>query len=126
MGGLGRRSLLVVGAGKMSELALRHLADRGMARITVLSRSPERAAKLARVAGAASGGVARIPEVLKQADVVVSATGAAGTVIHEDAVRTAMAARDGRPLFVLDLAVPRDVEPSVAELPGVELANIEH
>ncbi|HYY99855.1 MAG TPA: glutamyl-tRNA reductase [Candidatus Binatia bacterium] len=126
VGGLAGRSLLVVGAGKMSELALRHLMDRGVGRATVLSRSPDRAARLARVARAAAGGLPQIPEALAETDLVVSATGAAGIVIGRETVARALQGRGGRPLFLLDLAVPRDVEASAAELPGVHLANIDH
>ena len=127
VGGFSGRAALVVGAGKMSELALRHLVARGVERATVLSRSADRAARLARAAGAvSSGGLSQIPEFLHGADVVISATGAAGTVIDAETVARALTRRPERPLFLLDLAVPRDVDPKAAELPGVVLANIDH
>jgi glutamyl-tRNA reductase len=125
--GFSGRSALVVGAGTMSELALRHLVARGVERVTVLSRSPDRAARLARTVGAASSGsLQQVPRVLPDADVVITATGAAGTVITADAVARAVAGRTDRPLFLLDLAVPRDVDPKAGEFPGVTLANIDH
>jgi len=65
-------------------------------------------------------------EALASADLVVSATGAAGIVIDLESLERAVAGRGGRPLFLLDLAVPRDVDPRAAELPGVSLANIDH
>jgi len=126
VGGLAGRSLLVVGAGKMSELALQHLAERGVGGSTVLSRSTTRAARVARSAGGRSGGLGQLPDALARADVVISATGATGVVIDREVVARALRGREGRPLFLLDLAVPRDVDPSAGELPGVVLANIDH
>ena len=126
LGGLDGRHLLVVGAGQMSELAVRHLRARGIGEVRVLARSPERAEAMVRRAGGRSGPLTRMRRALVSADVVVSATGAAGIVIDLDSVRGALARRGGRPLFVLDLAMPRDVDPEVAGLAGVVLANIDH
>jgi glutamyl-tRNA reductase len=125
VGGLEGRRVLVVGAGKMSELAARHLAARGAEPATVLSRSEEKAQRLARVVGGRGGTLAELKEALRDADVVVTATGSTGSVIEAPAVEEALAGRDGRPLFLLDLAVPRDVDPESGNLPGVRIVNID-
>src|SRR5438093_9441352 len=114
VGGLAGRSVLVVGAGGMAALAVKHLHARGVGPIRVLNRSLDRAAALASRAGGESGGLDGLASAIASADLVVSSTGAAGVVVGEETMREALAARrpDG-PLFVLDLAVPRDVDPAV-------------
>src|SRR5436190_10582519 len=93
LGGLAGRRLLVVGAGRMAELALRHLLDRGVDAICVVSRSEAKAARLARAAGARAGGFGDLPVELAAADLVISATGATGVVIDRDAVGSAVERR---------------------------------
>ncbi|HTG46072.1 MAG TPA: glutamyl-tRNA reductase [Actinomycetota bacterium] len=122
--GLEGRVVVVVGAGRMASLAVDHLAPRGVASITVLNRSVEHAEALAARAGARSGDLATLPRALAQADLVISATGAAGAVVGRDDVARATAGRTGRPLVLLDLAVPRDVEPACAELDGVTVLDV--
>ncbi|MFB3739896.1 MAG: glutamyl-tRNA reductase, partial [Candidatus Velamenicoccus archaeovorus] len=124
LGGLEGRTAAVVGAGQMAALAVKHLRARGVGPVRVLNRSLERARALAERTSAEPDDLAGLPAALAGADLVVSATGAAGAVIHHDAVAAARDGR-GRPLFVLDLGVPRDVEPSVGELEGVHLVDIE-
>jgi glutamyl-tRNA reductase len=124
LGGLDRASAAVVGAGHMAALAVKHLRERGVRPIRVLSRRPERARALAERAGAEYGGLQDLAEALEAVDLVVSATGATALVVSEPLVRSAVAARSGRPLFLLDLAVPRDVEPSAGALEGVHLVDI--
>src|SRR5919197_3737535 len=126
LGGLGGRSLVLVGAGRMGELALRALLGRGMNLAAVVSRSTDRATRLARGTGGRAGRLSDLPGWLGGADLVLSATGATGVVIDRDAVATAMEGRPTRPLFVLDLAVPRDVEPAAGDVEGVTLANLDH
>lgn len=124
LGGLQGRAAVVVGAGRMASLAVGHLRRRGVQAVRVLNRSPERARALAERAGAEHGDLAALPAAVERADLVVSATGAAGIVLHAETVRRAMAGR-ARPLFLLDLAVPRDVDPAAAGVPGVRLVDIE-
>jgi glutamyl-tRNA reductase len=114
----------VVGAGQMASIAAKHLRGRGVADIRVLNRSTEHARALAARIGARSAGLDELPEALASADLIVSATGATGIVIDADAVRTALEGRSG-PLVLLDIAVPRDVDPGVAGLDGVRLIDIE-
>jgi len=113
--------VLVVGAGAMSGLAVATAARAGAARVTVANRTRARAERLAAgvsVVGAVAD-FADLAPAITAADLVISCTGAAGLVITEPVVRAVLAARDpDRPLVLLDLAMPRDVDPAVAELPG--------
>lgn len=110
----------------MSALAAKHLRQRGVGAVRILNRSPERARALAERTGAKHGHLDALPAALAGADLVVSATGAAGVLLTEQTVRAAVRDREPeRPLFLLDLAVPRDVEPSVAEIPGITLVDID-
>ena len=129
IGGLSGREVVVVGAGAMAALAVRHLRQRGAGTVRILNRSLEHARALAGRTGAEHGELDALPEAMRHADLVVSATGAAGMVIHRSAVAEALDARDGRPLVLLDIAVPRDVDPSVAELDGarvIDIASLKH
>jgi glutamyl-tRNA reductase len=125
LGGLDGRRAVVVGAGHMSALAVQHLRGRGVATVRVLNRSVERARALAERTSSDHGPLDHLPEAIADADLIVSATGAAGIVVVEGTLRNAMDTRRERPLFVLDLAVPRDVEPLGSEITGVTLVDIE-
>ena len=97
-----------------------------MASIAVLSRNPDRAARLATKVDGTALPLSEIETAVAAADMVVSSTGASRTVIGAEAVGGALQARAvDRPLFLLDLAVPRDVEPEVGDLPGVRLADLD-
>jgi glutamyl-tRNA reductase len=124
LGGLDGRSVLVIGAGEMSALAIRALGDHGAHDVTILNRTPERAARLAGRVGGSHGPLDRLAPAVAAADLVVSSTGSTGVVVGKDLVAEAMAGRT-RPMFLLDLAVPRDVDPSVAGITGVRLADID-
>jgi glutamyl-tRNA reductase len=108
----------------MGELAIRSLQGRGMRSIRVLNRSPERAARVAARVGAEFGPLDDLGEGLAEADLVVSSTGSTGVVVTHEAV-TAEVARRTRPMFFLDLGVPRDVDPRTRDLPGIGLADID-
>ncbi|MGZ5326883.1 MAG: glutamyl-tRNA reductase [Actinomycetota bacterium] len=123
LGGLGGRDVVVVGAGQMAALAVKHLRHRGVGPVRILNRSLEHARALAERTNAAHGDLDTLPDGLGHADLVVSATGAAGIVVHREIVAHAMADRAG-PLVLLDLAVPRDVEPETAYLDGVRVIDI--
>jgi glutamyl-tRNA reductase len=124
--GLEGRSVLVVGAGAMASLAVEHLRRRGVGKIRVVNRNPDRARRLADRAGGEHAGLDVLVPAIAEADLVVSSTGSAGVVIPVEAVRQAVRG-DGRvrPLFLLDLAVPRDIDPSVADEVAVRLADID-
>jgi len=124
VGPLAGRSALVVGAGGMASLAAKELRGRGIGRLRILNRSPERAGRLAAKAGGEPGGLESLAGAVASSDVIVSSTGAPGTVIGAATVEQATH-EDGRPRFFLDLAVPRDVDPAVATLPWVQVADID-
>jgi glutamyl-tRNA reductase len=124
-GDLRERGVLLVGAGKMSELAARHLV-RGGARASVLGgRRFERAAELAASLGGRAAPFESLREELGKAEIVISGTGAPGIVIERADVEAAQAARRYRPLFLIDIAVPRDVDPESAKVKGVFLYDLD-
>ncbi|RBY75023.1 glutamyl-tRNA reductase [Geodermatophilus sp. TF02-6] len=128
LGCLAGRPALVVGAGSMGALAATTLARRG-AGITVCSRTPAHAERLAAAVEGRAADLARLPEEIAAADVLVTCTGARGTVVGTEVVAGAMRSRGGagrpeRPLVVVDLALPRDVDPRVAALPGVHVVDL--
>src|SRR5215213_3499843 len=123
-GDLAGRQALVLGAGDMSELVVKHLKDRGVADLLIANRTPQRASLLAeRVGGRAvafDALVAELPEV----DVVVSSTGSGEWVVQSETVAGALALRS-EPLFFIDIAVPRDIDPVVQTLEMVYLYDID-
>jgi glutamyl-tRNA reductase len=124
-GDLRGRNVLLVGAGKMSELAARQLVEAG-ARATVLGgRTFERAAELAAALGGKAVPFEALRDQLRGAEIVISGTGAPGLVIRRTDVESALATRGGRPLFLIDIAVPRDVDPEVGQLSGVFLYDLD-
>jgi glutamyl-tRNA reductase len=125
LGGLSGRSVLLMGAGSMSALAGATLRRREVGDLTVVNRTAARAERLAGTLGGRAAAVADLRDELAVADVLVSCTGAVGTVVSAETVAAALADRPDRPLFVLDLALPRDVEPAVRTLPGVTLVDLD-
>ncbi len=125
LGGLDGRRALVIGAGSMSALAATMLAKAGLGEIVIANRTPERARRLAASVGGRGIRMEQVDAALIDADLVVSCTGAAELVLDAPALHAATAARIGRPLFLLDLALPRDIDPTVDELPGVTLLDLE-
>ena len=119
------KKTLVIGAGDMAEETLQYLRDAGARDVTVVNRSPDRAKELA---GRWRGKVLpweRLGEGLAAADLVISATGAAAPIVTVEQFAAVASVRGGRPLFVLDLAVPRDFEPSVGARPDVYLYSVD-
>lgn len=122
---LGAKTVLVVGAGEMSELTARHFLGHGVRHLRIANRTLERASDLAsRLQGEALAWE-ELPAVLSRADIVVSSTGAPGWVIHKAEVQSAMRLRKHWPMLFIDIAVPRDIEPAVNELDGVYLYDID-
>lgn len=124
-GDLSGRRVLVIGAGRMGELAARALAARGAAIASVANRSAGRGAAVAEQVGAAAISFDGIEAELQKADVVVAATGAPGIVLRREQVAAALRARKGRPLFLIDIAVPRDLDPAINQLDGCYLYDID-
>jgi glutamyl-tRNA reductase len=121
LGGLEGHRAVVVGAGSMSTLAATELASRGVAFITVVNRTLERGQRLAEQIGGRAVALDDLAAVVADSDIVVSCTGALGVVIEAKA----LAGRGDRPVFVLDLAMPRDVDPAAHGLPGVTVADLD-
>jgi glutamyl-tRNA reductase len=125
-GGLAGRSVLVIGAGEMGAGFSKALAlAPGPARVVVANRSAERATALAAKSGAAAVGLAKLDEELGRADVVLTSTAAPDLVLDAARVGRTMQQRPGRSLLVVDVAVPRDVDPAVADIDGVSLLDVE-
>jgi glutamyl-tRNA reductase len=128
IGSLQGRRVLVVGAGSMGALSATTLARRG-ADVVVSSRTAASADRLAAAVGGRAAELGRLADELAVADVLVTCTGATGLVVTTDVVTAAMrsrggAGRDGRPLVIVDLALPRDVDPGVVGLPGVHVVDL--
>jgi glutamyl-tRNA reductase len=121
-GDLDDRSILLIGAGKVSDLAARTLLSRGARIVTVANRSSGRAEELAARVGAEAVPLDELEQHLAAADVVVSSTSATGYVLDRATVERV---RRGRPLLLIDLAVPRDLDPSIHELDGCYLYDID-
>lgn len=119
LGGLRGRAALVVGAGAMSSLAVSGLAAAGVGRISIANRTDAAAERLAATHGARPVGMEAVADEIVSVDLVVAATGAKGLVITRDTVAAVAASRRGRPLVVVDLAVPHDTDPSIADLDAV-------
>jgi glutamyl-tRNA reductase len=117
--------VLLVGAGHVAELAARSLAARGASIAFVANRSPQRAAELASAFAGEGIGLDRAAAVLGEVDVVLSSTGSPGWVLGREEVDGALRDRKGRPLFLIDLAVPRDLDPAIHELDACYLYDID-
>jgi glutamyl-tRNA reductase len=124
LGGLAARHAVVVGTGSMGKLAARLLSEAGVGRLSVASRSQERAAGVAAAVHGRHLRVSDMPAALAGADILVTATGAAAPVVRAGHVRAARAQAGRRLLFVLDLGMPADVEPAVGRLAGVTLVDL--
>jgi glutamyl-tRNA reductase len=121
IGGFEGRRALVVGAGSMASLAAQTLLNGGAASVTIANRNYDRAVALTERVGGTAIQLAAVPDALADADLVVSCTGARGVVLTEEMIRNAT---DGRPFGVLDVALPRDVSPEAAWIPGVTLVTL--
>jgi glutamyl-tRNA reductase len=124
-GSLTGKRVAVVGAGKMGRLAARALFTAGVTDVTIVNRGEERARELAEVFDARPRPLSELGDVLATADIIISSTTAPGTVIDRALASQALVRRGGRTLFIVDIAVPHDVERSVAELDGIVLRDIE-
>ena len=124
-GNLRDKAVLLVGAGEMAELAAEHLVRQGIGRVIVANRTLERAAKLARRFNGTAVGLAELTTQLAEVDILVSSTGATDLILTRDQVKPLMRQRKNRPLFLIDIAVPRDLDPELNELDNVYLYDID-
>lgn len=125
-GRLNGKSILLVGAGEMSELAARHLLNQGISSVFVANRTYARALELAEAFQGKAVALEQLPEVLKTVDIVISSTGAPDYVLTRDMVAAALHRRKNRFLFLIDIAVPRDIDPAAGDIDNVYLYNIDH
>ena len=125
LGGLRGRRLLVLGAGRVGLQTLKAASGRSFGALAVANRTPERAREVAERFGATPWGLDGLPEALAEADVVVTATSSESPILGTDPVRAAMSLRPDRPLVLVDLAVPADVEREVGGIDGVRLFDVD-
>jgi glutamyl-tRNA reductase len=122
---LSERTVLVVSAGDSGKLAAKTLLDGGVSNIVVTNRTYAKARALAEDLGGEAVPFDRLLEAVERADIVISATEAEGHILNYDDVRSVMAARKSRPLLLIDIAVPRDIDPRAREVTGVHLYDID-
>jgi len=125
VGDLHDRDVVVIGAGETSELTARALAEHGVSTIFVANRHADRARSLAERFAGTVVSLDELPTRLEHADIVVSSTASPHAIVGVEELELVMHARNGRPLVLIDIAVPRDIEPSCGELPGVTLLDID-
>ncbi len=125
LGDLSQCHVLLIGAGEMGAIAVRALQKRGVSTITVVNRTFKNAAQLAQSWGGRAVAFDQLPEALCEADIVIPCTGAPHTILNCEHIEPAMALRPGRPMFIIDIAVPRDVDPDVSRIPHVHLSDID-
>lgn len=124
-GSLKGKTVFVVGAGKMSELSAKHLLEAGARAIFVSNRTYERAVELARAFQGTAIHFEQLFEHMDQADIVISSTGAPHFIVDRDQAARMLAARRNRPMFFVDIAVPRDIDPAVNQLDNAFVYNID-
>lgn len=119
------KHVLIFGAGKMSELTGKHLHANGVGKVTVINRTMSKAIELADKFLGEARPLNELTQALVEADILISSTGAKDYVVTKDMVASIIKKRKGRPLFMVDIAVPRDIEPSLSELESVYLYDID-
>jgi glutamyl-tRNA reductase len=125
LGDLANRTVLLVGAGETAELTARALSARGVETVFVANRHHNRAIGLAQRFGGRAVRIDELPARMQEADIVVSSTNSPHHLIERDGLELVMQARGGRPLLLVDLAVPRDIEPDCVEVDGVSLHDVD-
>ena len=125
LGELNNLTVMVIGTGDAGKLAARALKDHGVERMVVTNRTYDRAAGLASELGGEVIPFQDMSTTLEGADIVIGSTGSPGHVLEIEAVRKAMSGRPQRPLFLMDIALPRDIDPEIAHVPNVHLYNMD-
>lgn len=124
-GSLEGKTAMVVGVGEMSQLTIGHLVDHGVRHVLVTNRTYQNAVNLAARHGGEAVEFERFPERLAEVDILISSTAASGYILRAEEVRRAMARRKQQPVLMVDIAVPRDIEPEVGNVSNVYLYNID-
>jgi len=124
-GSLSHRTVMIVGAGKMSELAARHLRRSGADHVFVTNRTYERAVEMAKLFQGTPVEYTRFTAMLPEVDILIASSGAPHYILHKDEMQRVIAARRNRPMFLIDIAVPRNIDPAVNDLDNVFLYDID-
>src|SRR5207302_1179337 len=124
-GSLSNRTVMIVGAGKMSELAARHLRRSGASHVFVSNRTHDRAIEMAKLFQGTPVEYTRFVNMLPEVDIVIASSGAPHYILRKEDMQRVIAARRNKPMFVIDIAVPRNIEPSVNEVDNVFLYDID-
>jgi glutamyl-tRNA reductase len=124
-GDLSGRTVLVIGAGEMGKLTALHMKSQGVHHMTIVSRTMAHAARTAEAIGASAAPWKDLDTVLSGSDIVITATGAAAPILTKAHIEAVMRPRRNQPLFMIDIALPRDVEPAAGEIEQVFLYNID-
>ncbi len=124
-GSLADKTGLLIGAGEMAELAVEHLKRQGVARLIIANRTLSRGLELAQRFGGTAVSLAELESQLLTADIVISSTGAPEPILTREQVKSVLRRRKQRPLFLIDIAVPRDLDPAINDLDNVYLYNID-
>ncbi|HJZ95218.1 MAG TPA: glutamyl-tRNA reductase, partial [Candidatus Solibacter sp.] len=124
-GSLNNRTVMIVGAGKMSELAARHLRRSGASHVFVTNRTHERAVEMAELFQGTPVEYARFTSMLPEVDILIASSGAPHYILRKEDMQRVIAARRNKPVFLIDIAVPRNIEPAVNDLDNVFLYDID-
>jgi len=116
---------LLIGAGKTTELVARHLKQSGIKKLIIANRTLARAQELSKLVNGEAALLGDIPDLLKEADIVIASTASALPILGKGAVERALKSRKHRPFFMVDIAVPRDIEPQVGDLSDVYLYTVD-
>jgi glutamyl-tRNA reductase len=125
VGSLDSKTALVIGAGSFGGVVLAALRRSGLSTVHMANRTPEKAQRLAETAAGSGYPLEAVPDLLTEVDVVVSCTAATEPLLRADTVATAMARRGGRDLYLLDLSLPRNIEPEAGRVPGATLVDLQ-
>jgi glutamyl-tRNA reductase len=124
-GDLKNKKVLLVGAGEMAELAAEHLVTQGVSKVIVANRTIERAVKLARRFNGSAVALDELVQQLQVVDILISSTGSPDLVLRKEEVKPLMRQRRNRPLFLIDIAIPRDLDPKLNKLDNIYLYDID-
>ena len=125
LGPISGRSVAVIGAGQAGKLVAKALRDRGVDRMVVVNRTLKRAQDLAESLGADASALEDLEDILGKVDIVVSSTDSQSVVLSREMVERALPMRNGKPLLIVDIAIPRDADPAAGDLDGVTLLDLE-
>jgi len=124
-GSLNNRTVMIVGAGKMSELAARHLRRSGATHVFVTNRTHERAVEMAKLFQGTPVEYSRFTAMLPEVDILIASSGAPHYILHKEEMQRVISARRNKPMFLIDIAVPRNIDPAINNLDNVFLYDID-